>query len=72
MIQNAELHLVVHFESLSCAFGSASNARKLQFTSAVQFLCNSTLQRCQTAAAIAGQRLMNRAFVCFAAVGHDG
>ena len=39
VIQNAELQ----FESLhSCAFDSVPNAQKLQFTNAVQFLCNST------------------------------
>ena len=50
------------FQSLpSCAFDSVPNATKLQITSAVQFLCNSTLRHCQIAAAIAGPRLMNRA-----------
>ena len=41
VIQNAELH----FESLpSCAIDSVPNAQNLQFTSALQFLCNSTLR----------------------------
>ena len=54
VIQNAELHLVVHLVHFLPVDLTVPNAKKLQFTSAVQFLCNSTLRHCQIAAAIAG------------------